>query len=149
MKKKLVLILIVILSMSLFACSKNETHVKEKPEPKKEITNIAETKDWVLEILDGEFIIDEEGDKALQVNFKFTNNSDEMMSAYSAVRIQGIQNDEEVEIGLNSSSFVEEIRNGKSKDFWVSFKLKDDSDVEVNITNDSTKAIAKEVFTAK
>lgn len=151
MKKKLILALMILLTMSLFACNKNEpeTYIKEPVEPKKEITNVAETKDWVFEILDGKFIVDEEGDKALRVNGKFTNNSDEMLSAYMAVTLQAIQDDEELDWGVTNTEFNQEIRNGKTKDVWVTFKVKDNSDVEVNILNESNKTIAKKVFTAK
>ena len=112
--------------------------------------------EYVTEVLGGKFLTLDDGQKALQVNVRFTNNSSEGIYALAAISIMAYQNDIEVEDITdinqdssegNSGNLTVSIRNGKSIEGSYTFALTDDSpvDVEFNVAGEIySKTFTKE-----
>lgn len=124
MKKIFPVVITVILALFLAACSA----------PQKEITNIANYKNWSLELKSAEKYKENE-ELLVKVHAVYTNNSSEPLYALSSFAVRAFQNDVEIEdcsdINGNEASLIREIKNGKSLDVEYVFKLTDDSEVEV------------------
>ena len=116
-------------------------------ESSKELTNIAEDEDTILELKD----IEVEND-IVRVHAIFTNNTKDGLYAFQSFGIKAYQNEKELvdstDINDVDANTILEVKNGKSIDVSYSFVKEDDSDVEVNVCSPTAdeEVIATKVY---
>ena len=134
----------------LTACGTNKTSLT------KEIGTVAEWDAGIAEIFDAEFYTADDGSNMVRVNFKFTNPNSDPVYFISAFIVKAFQNgvelDDMVNYDINTEEghdLIREIMNGASLDVFRTFKLKDNSPVEVRVCTATAaeELLAKQVFT--
>lgn len=123
---------IVILILVLAACGGSAT--EEKPE----IGTVAEYDSGIAELQDAEFYTADDGSNRIRVNIKYTNPSADPCYLLSAFAMKAFQNGKEIEdmayMDINTDegrSLIQEVKDGASVQAFRTFKLDDNSPVEV------------------
>lgn len=102
-----------------------------------------------LELLGVEYYTTADGQKAMRVNVRFTNDSSDGMYAIECFAAVAFQNDVELQditnvnedpTEGNSANMITEVRNGKSIETSYSIALADDSPVDLQIRETTADA---------
>lgn len=129
MKKLVILSLVMTMIFIVTACGNTETQ--------KQLTNIAEYSNSILELEEANIITMDNGDKVIKVEAIYTNKNAEPLYALSAFAIRAFQNDKELidvsDINGDESSLIQEVKDSQSISVEYAFILDDDSEVEILI----------------
>ena len=102
-----------------------------------------------LELLGVEYYTTVDGQKAMRINVRFTNDSTDGMYAIECFAVAAFQNDTELQNITNvnenpsegnSADMITEVRNGKSIETSYSIALADDSPVDLQIRDTTADA---------
>ena len=128
------IVTVAILILALAACG------GPAAEEKTEIGTVAEWDAGIAEILDAEFLTAEDGTDIIRVNFTYTNPSSDPIYFVQAFSISAFQNgkglDDRIGNDVNSEDgddLTRPIKDGASLSVWRTFRLEDDSPVEVRV----------------
>lgn len=124
-----VFILVTVLCISLVGCGEEEVN-----------TTDAVIGDYTVEILDSRLTTDWEGAPVIIITYRFTNNSEEAISAFTALYLKAYQNGVELLRAYfvddySSDNEMKDLRLATSLEIEVAFKLNDSiSPVEFVVT---------------
>ncbi|MBR2782981.1 MAG: DUF5067 domain-containing protein [Firmicutes bacterium] len=152
--KKGLLLLMILLALCLCACGAEapaeETAAEPAAEPEQaaaEETAADAASSFVVELKDAHRFANYEGVDILLVVYSFTNNSEDTISATSALYFKGFQDGVQIEPGYAAEDDLPEeikelynndwkdIRPGTTIDCYYCFELDSESEVEVEVTD--------------
>lgn len=145
------------LALTLAACgSSPSSNDADKPEAATAQKAEEKKSDYKVSIEKCEKVTDYEGNDAVAVTFKFTNNSEETQSMASAVNIEvyqdGVQCDMAICDNVDTSGYLTNLKTGKSCEVILAYSISSDADVEVEtyelVSLDKTP-LAKKTFSIK
>lgn len=126
MKKIMIFLCAAVLAVSLTACGGEAT---------KEITNIAEYDECLLELQDAEVFTNEEGNQRVRVNAVYTNNGEDPLYAFCSFAVRAFQNDIELDeysdINGGEAELIREVKNGQSLNVSFVFDYPQEGEIEV------------------
>ncbi|EAG9218148.1 DUF5067 domain-containing protein [Listeria monocytogenes] len=161
LKSVLLLMGIVTFALALTACGGTEDKAsKEKPETAKAETkkkaDSNELGDYKVEILSSEVVKDFEGNDAIAIKTKFTNNSKENISFMVAIDQQAFQNGTQLETTVSADASMggseKDVQPGGTLEVTDLYKLQDTQnkvDVEAKELISLSKNSVKKSFELK
>lgn len=151
MRKMLFGVLLLILVLCLCACGATEETTEQAAEETEQAAepaedNTAASAPYAVELLDAQKLTNYNGEEVFAVFYNFTNNSEDTISATSALFVKAFQDGVELDTGYLADADLPEdkagtygadykdVRPGTTIECYEEFVLTSTSDVEVEVT---------------